>query len=149
MKSTNLQILDQDVDQPRGTIGNAAGRSLRRSSQPRFVLQPVVFDDRAALDTSDRYIEPAASDDAIGREAMVAAGCPCSPIFAPNELPVAHDVRSWRGSCTGDDQTHAPLIDRRVLLRGRSAIIGALFVCSVIAIALFVTLLLAGRAPVA
>jgi hypothetical protein len=39
-------------------------------------------------------------------------------------------------------------LDYRIPMPGRHAIIGALLVCGVIAIMLFVTLLLAGRAPV-
>jgi len=40
------------------------------------------------------------------------------------------------------------LLDYRIPMPGRHAIIGALLVCGVIAIMLFVTLLLTGRGPV-
>jgi hypothetical protein len=40
------------------------------------------------------------------------------------------------------------LLDYRIPMPGRHAIIGVLLVCSVIAVMLFVTLLLVGRVPV-
>lgn len=149
MTSTNPQSLNQNTDRPRSTVGDAAQRSSRRPSQPRFVLQPVVLDDTAPSDTDEQRIELTASDESIEPEAIDAETRPRPQTLAPDESTILHDVGTRSGSqgsadrmCTTPPECHAPPPERL-------AIIGALVVCGAIAIALFIALLLTRMPPVA
>ncbi|MDW8146343.1 MAG: hypothetical protein RMJ48_08590 [Roseiflexaceae bacterium] len=143
MKTTNPQSLDQDVDQPRNTFRHTTRRSSSRPSQPRFVLQPVVLDDPAPSDTDDRRLEAAASGEKTGHEAVGTEPYRCA---STSRLDAAPDPGSQHGSQESTDQARMMPLDRHASSPGRPTILGALFVCGVIAIALFVTLLLAGSA---
>lgn len=149
MTSTNPQSLNQNADRPRSTVGDASQQSSRRPSQPRFVLQPVVLDDTAPSDVSDQRIAPAASDADIERQAINAETRQYTLTPTLDELTVSRDADTRNGSQERTDQTRVAPPERRASLPDRLAIIGALVVCGVIAIALFVTLLLTGMPPVA
>ncbi len=71
-----------------------------------------------------------------------------NPTLPSDEVTVAPGAASphWTDS---RDQTRTAPVDQSPSPPGRPVIIGALLVCSVIAVVLFVTLLLAGRAPIA
>jgi hypothetical protein len=133
MTSTNSQSHDQQTDQPRSTDRLASQRTGRRPSQPRFVLQPVVLDDNATV-TTERPSDTFGMNEQTGNQA------PSAEERQPDRL---NELSGSRRAPRKD----VPL-DYRIPMPGRHAIISALLVCSVIAIMLLVTLLLAGRAPV-
>ncbi|WP_448539662.1 hypothetical protein [Roseiflexus sp.] len=133
MTSINSQGHDQQTDRPGSTDRLASQRSGRRPSQPRFILQPVVLDDTATV-TTGRPSDTFGMNEETGNQA------PSAEERQPDRL---NELSGSRRAPRKD----VPL-DYRIPMPGRHAIIGALLVCGVIAIMLFVTLLLAGRAPV-
>ncbi len=146
MKSTSRQSLDQHADRSRSTVGNTTQRSSRRSSQPKFVLQPVVLDDTSPSAQHHQGPEAEVTEAEIEGETIVADPSQRVSVVTSDAAP---NAGNRRGAREGVDRTRTTLLERRMSLPGRSAIIGALFICGVIAIALFVTLLLTGRAPIA
>lgn len=144
MKSTNPQSPDRSTDRSHSADGRMSRPSSRRSSQPKFVLQPVVLDDAAAPDPNDQRNEPEESM----HTTMDAMGSQDNATWLADEVTATPGAASSRR--TGSrDQTRTTPVDQYPSPPGRPVIIGALFVCGVIAVVLFVTLLLAGRAPVA
>jgi hypothetical protein len=133
MTSINSQGHDQQTDRPGSTDRLASQRSGRRPSQPRFILQPVVLDDTATV-TTGRPSDTFGMNEETGNQA------PSAEERQPDRL---NELSGSRRAPRKD----VPL-DYRIPMPGRHAIIGALLVCSVIAIMLFVTLLLTGRGPV-
>jgi len=133
MTSTNSQSHDQQTDRPGSTDRLASQRSGRRPSQPRFVLQPVVLDD-TATGTTGRPSDTFGMNEETGNQ---------TPPAEEQQLDRLNELSGSRRAPRKD----IPL-DYRIPMPGRHAIISALLVCSVIAIMLLVTLLLAGRAPV-
>jgi hypothetical protein len=133
MTSINSQGHDQQTDRPGSTDRLASQRSGRRPSQPRFILQPVVLDDTATV-TTGRPSDTFGMNEETGNQA------PSAEERQPDRL---NELSGSRRAPRKD----VPL-DYRIPMPGRHAIIGVLLVCGVIAIMLFVTLLLAGRAPV-
>jgi hypothetical protein len=133
MTSINSQGHDQQTDRPGSTDRLASQRSGRRPSQPRFILQPVVLDDTATV-TTGRPSDTFGMNEETGNQA------PSAEERQPDRL---NELSGSRRAPRKD----VPL-DYRIPMPGRHAIIGALLVCGVIAIMLFVTLLLTGRGPV-
>ena len=133
MTSINSQGHDQQTDRPGSTDRLASQRSGRRPSQPRFILQPVVLDDTATV-TTGRPSDTFGMNEETGNQ---------TPPAEERQLDRLNELSGSRRAPRKD-----VLLDYRIPMPGRHAIIGALLVCSVIAIMLLVTLLLAGRAPV-
>ena len=133
MTSINSQGHDQQTDRPGSTDRLASQRSGRRPSQPRFILQPVVLDDNATV-TTERPSDTFGMNEQTGNQA------PSAEERQPDRL---NELSGSRRAPRKD----VPL-DYPIPMPGRHAIIGALLVCGVIAIMLFVTLLLTGRGPV-
>lgn len=133
MTSTNSQSHDQQTDRPGSTDRLASQRSGRRPSQPRFVLQLVVLDD-TATGTTGRPSDTFGMNEETGNQ---------TPPAEERQLDRLNELGDGRRALSKD----IPL-DYRIPMPGRHAIIGALLVCSAIAIMLFVALLLVGRAPV-
>jgi hypothetical protein len=133
MTSTNSQGHDQQTDRPGSTDRLASQRTSRRPSQPRFVLQPVVLDDNATV-TTERTSDTFGMNEQTGNEA---------PTTEERQLDRLNELHNSQRTPRKD----VPL-DYRIPMPGRHAMIGALLVCGVIAIMLFVTLLLTGRGPV-
>ena len=133
MTSINSQGHDQQTDRPGSTDRLASQQSGRRPSQPRFVLQPVVLDDTAPV-TTGRPSDTFGMNEENGNQ---------TPPAEERQLDRLNELSGSRRAPRKD-----VLLDYRIPMPGRHAIIGALLVCSVIAIMLLVTLLLAGRAPV-
>ena len=133
MTSTNSQSHDQQADRPGSTDRLASQRSGRRPSQPRFILQPVVLDDTATV-TTGRPSDTFGMNEETGNQ---------TPPAEERQLDRLNELSGSRRAPRKD-----VLLDYRIPMPGRHAIIGALLVCGVIAIMLFVTLLLTGRGPV-
>jgi len=133
MTSINSQGHDQQTDRPGSTDRLASQRSGRRPSQPRFILQPVVLDDTATV-TTGRPSDTFGMNEETGNQA---------PSAEERQLDRLNELSGSRRAPRKD-----VLLDYRIPMPGRHAIIGALLVCGVIAIMLFVTLLLTGRGPV-
>jgi len=133
MTSTNSRSHDQQADRPGSTDRLASQRSGRRPSQPRFILQPVVLDDTATV-TTGRPSDTFGMNEETGNQ---------TPPAEERQLDRLNELSGSRRAPRKD-----VLLDYRIPMPGRHAIIGALLVCGVIAIMLFVTLLLTGRGPV-
>jgi len=133
MTSINSQGHDQQTDRPGSTDRLASQRSGRRPSQPRFILQPVVLDDTATV-TTGRPSDTFGMNEETGNQ---------TPPAEERQLDRLNELSGSRRAPRKD-----VLLDYRIPMPGRHAIIGALLVCGVIAIMLFVTLLLTGRGPV-
>ncbi|MGQ9550081.1 MAG: hypothetical protein ACUVSY_06400 [Roseiflexus sp.] len=133
MTSTNSQSHDQPTDRSRKADRYASQRPGKRPSQPRFVLQPVVLDDTATV-TNDQESDVSSTNEQFQHE---------TPFVEERQINRLHELRDSRRTPRKD-----ALLNRYIEMPGRHAIIGALLLCSVIAIMLFVTLLLTGRGPV-
>ncbi|GIW00724.1 hypothetical protein [Roseiflexus sp.] len=147
MTPTNPQSLDQNAEKTQSAFGSAAQHSSRRPSQPRIVLQPVVLDDMAPSTPDIPRLEDMTESE-IGHKTRDVEEEQRNPVQARSVANILRADRRKRRSHDGTDQTRMMLLDYRISLPGRPVIIGALFICGVIAVALFVTLLLAAKAPI-